>query len=268
MPFSPLLLESPKRVYYRQMLFREQPSGTLAISQLTHAWLSGQILRAWDASFGEPLLLAAEQHDIGWMDWEIAPTFDTQTGRPHLFRNVGASVHAPMWSLGVRRAQEAWGAHVALLISRHGGLIYNRYADRHHVAVADAAAADQFLETQAPIEAFWARSLGLEERALRKETALVALADALSLAVCGELTTPVDFEAPASNGEMLTIRLTERPGQPFDFTLSPWPFRVDAITVEGEARPLPSEGRFSDEAAMRAWFASPARVTFQGRILR
>jgi len=46
---------------------------------------------------------------------------------------------------------------------------------------------------QAPIEAFWARSLGLEERALRKETALVALADALSLAVCGELTTPVDF---------------------------------------------------------------------------
>jgi hypothetical protein len=114
------------------MLFREQSSGALAISQLTHAWLSGQILRAREESFGEPLLLAAEQHDIGWMDWETAPTFDPRTGRPHLFRNVGASVHAPMWSLGVRRAQDAWGAHVALLISRHGGVIYSRYTDRHH----------------------------------------------------------------------------------------------------------------------------------------
>jgi Protein of unknown function (DUF3891) len=250
------------------MLFREQSSGALAISQLTHAWFSGQILRAWDASFGEPLLLAAEQHDIGWMDWETAPTFDPQTGRPHLFRDVGASVHAPMWSLGVRRAQDAWGAHVALLISRHGGVIYSRYMDRHHVAAADAAAANQFLKTQAPIEASWARMLGLEEETLKKETALVALADALSLAVCGELKVPIDFEAPARNGEKLTVHLTKRPGQPFDFTLSPWPFRVDVITMEGEARRLPTEGRFSDEAAMNAWFASPGRVTFQARLMR
>jgi hypothetical protein len=250
------------------MLFREQTSGTLAISQLTHAWFSGQILRYWDTNLGEPLLLAAEQHDIGWMDWETAPTLDPQTGRPHLFRNVGASVHAPMWSLGVRRALDAWGAHVALLISRHGGVIYGRYTDRHSVAAADVVAADEFLKTQGPIEASWARMLGLEESTLRNETALVALADALSLAVCGELKVPIEFEGPARNGEMRTFRLTERPGQPFDFTLSPWPFRVDVITMEGEGRPIPQAGRFPDEAAMRAWFASPVRVMFQARLIR
>ena len=109
------------------MLFRSQPSGDLAISQLTHAWISGQILRAWDETLSETVLMAAEQHDIGWIDWETEPTFNTETGRPHLFREIGASAHAPMWARGVERALGAWGTHVALLVSRHGGVIYRRY---------------------------------------------------------------------------------------------------------------------------------------------
>jgi hypothetical protein len=249
------------------MLFRERSSGALAISQLTHAWISGQILRAWDEDLGEAVLLAAEQHDIGWMDWETAPTFDPKTGRPHLFRDVGASVHAPMWSLGVERAFGAWGAHVALLISRHGGVIYRRYANRHQMAQADAEAAQRYLSTQAAIESAWTQRLGLSEAALDKETALVALVDALSLAVCGELKTPLEFEAPARNGETIALRLTERPGHPFDFILSPWPLRVEAITLEGEARRLPPEGRFADEAGMRAWLASAERETSRASLM-
>jgi Protein of unknown function (DUF3891) len=251
------------------MLFREAPaSPILAISQLAHAWLSGQMLRAFDAPLSEPLLLAAEQHDIGWLDWETAPTFDARTGRPHLFRAVGAALHAPMWALGVRRAHEAWGAHVALLISRHGGLIYRRYTDRHRAAPADVAAADNYLATQAPIEAAWARRLGLDEAALRRETALVAFADALSLVLCGDLKAPMEFEAPDRSGAMMKLRIEEKPGQPFDFTLAPWPFRVDAIALEGQARALPAQGRFADEAAMREWFAAPERITFHARLLR
>jgi hypothetical protein len=249
------------------MLFRNQSSGDLAISQLSHAWISGQILRAWDENLGEALLLAAEQHDIGWMDWETAPSFNPQTGRPHLFREIGASVHAPMWTHGVERALAAWGAHVALLISRHGGVIYRRYTDRHRVAEADAEAAQRFLETQAPIEADWADMLGLAASALKKETALVALVDTLSLALCGELKAPLDVEAPGRNGDKITMQLTERPDHPFDFFLSPWPFRENVLTVEGEARPLPGAGRFSDEAGMRRWLALPKRVMFRARLM-
>ena len=139
------------------MLFRTEPSGVLAVSQPAHAWISGQILRAWDECLGESLLLAGEQHDIGWLDWETAPTFNPQTGRPHLFREIGAAVHSPMWRQGVERALAAWGAHVALLISRHGGVIYRRYTDRHRISEADAAAAQTYLETQAPMEAAWVR---------------------------------------------------------------------------------------------------------------
>jgi hypothetical protein len=248
------------------MLFREQSSGALAISQLTHAWISGQMLRAWGEALGEPLLLAAEQHDIGWMDWETAPSFNPQTGRPHLFREIGAAVHAPMWARGVERALGAWGAHVALLISRHGGIIYRRYTDRHRLSQADADAAQNFLETQAPIEDAWTRTLGLEAAALKKETTLVALVDTLSLVLCGELKAPMDLEAPGRNGGLTAMRLTERPDRPFAFALSPWPFRLDALIVEGEARRLPAGGRLADEAAMRNWLVSPERVSFQASL--
>ena len=248
------------------MLFRSQSSGVLAISQPAHAWISGQILRAWDEQLPEPLHLATEQHDIGWLDWEINPSFDGETGRPHLFRAVGASVHAPMWTKGIERALGAWGAHVALLISRHGGIIYSRYFDRHRMAAADAEAAQRFLETQPPLEAEWARLVGLDAAALKKQTALLAFADTLSLALCGELRAPMELEAPDRNGESVTLRLTERPDRPFEFNLSPWPFRAAAISVEGEARALPEDGRFPDEAAMRAWLASPRRAPFRAHL--
>ena len=249
------------------MLFRTEPSGVLAISQPAHAWVSGQILRAWDEPLGEPLLLAAEQHDIGWLDWETAPTFNPETGRPHLFREIGAAVHSPMWRQGVERALGAWGAHVALLVSRHGGVIYRRYTDRHRTGEADAAAAQAYLETQAPIEAAWAKMLGLDPAALQKETRLVALVDTLSLALCGELKTPIELEAPNARGGTETLRLIERPGHPFDFVLSPWPLRRDVLNVEGEARPLPAAGRFADESAMRTWLKSPERTVFRARLM-
>lgn len=250
------------------MLFRTEPSGVLAISQPTHGWISGQILRAWDnKALGQPLLLAAEQHDIGWLDWETAPTFNPDAGRPHLFREVGAAVHSPMWRRGIEHALGAWGAHVALLVSRHGGVIYRRYMDRHRMDEADAAAADAYLEMQAPIEAAWASALGLDAAILEKETALITLVDTLSLALCGALKTPIELEAPSARGGTETLRLTERPGHSFDFILSPWPLRKEALTVEGEARPLPATGRFPDEAAMRAWLKSPQRAIFRARLL-
>lgn len=254
------------------MLFRDPPSagvsgpGALAIGQPAHAWISGQLLRAWAERLDEPLLLAAERHDIAWLDWETAPSFDPTTGRPHSFRAVGAAVHAPMWARGVERALGAWGTRVALLVSRHGGLIYTRYTDRRHLPEADAAAVDRYLEAQAPLQAAWARALGLDAAALAHDTALVALSDTLSLALCGDLRTPVEVEAPDRAGGRRRLRLAARPGDGAGFTLSPWPFRGEALAVECEARPLPEAGRCADEAAMHAWLAAPERVAFRARL--
>ncbi len=249
------------------MLFHENSSNTLAISQPTHAWISGQLLRAWAEPLEQPLLLAAEQHDLGWLDWETRPAFDTRTGRPQLFRDVGAAIHAPMWAKGVERALDAWGTRVALLISRHGGVIYRRFTDRHRLGEADAAAAEHYLDTQAPLQAAWTQSLGLDPVGLDHDTALIAFADTLSLAICGELKTPLEILAPDRAGGMVSLRLVALPDDPAAFTLSPWPFRGGAVAVEGEARRLPAGGRFENEAAMLAWLALPQRVSFRGRLM-
>src|SRR3569833_1443216 len=102
------------------MLFNDQgstpPAVTLASSQPAHAAISGAILRAWVEPLHEETVRAAEQHDIAWLDWEVAPTFDPSTGRPHFFRAIGAAQHAPMWERGVERAYAAYGRRVALLV--------------------------------------------------------------------------------------------------------------------------------------------------------
>jgi hypothetical protein len=248
------------------MLFRTQGREVIAISQPMHAWIAGQLLRAWNEPMAEPLLLAAEQHDLGWLDWEVAPSFDAATGRPHLFRDVGASSHAPMWAAGVDRAHGAWGAHVALLISRHGGVIYRRFTSRHRVSDADGDAARHYLESQMPKERAWATALGLDEGRLERESALIACVDTLSLALCGELAAPLTTEAPDRSGTVRSMQLVESPAGSFHFTLSPWPFRVPALNVEGEGLALPDGGRLADEPAMRHWLKSGARRPFSATL--
>ena len=249
------------------MLFREEPAPPLAISQMTHAWISGQLLRAWSEPLDEAVLLAAAQHDIAWLDWETAPSFDAGRGRPHCFRDIGAATHAPMWRRGVERACAAWGTHVALLVSRHGGVIYRRYTKRHQGGADAADAAAAFLAAQAPTEADWARALGLDHATLDRQTALVAFADTLSLALCGALDAPLDLAFPDAGGVMRQARLRHGDG-PHCLTLSPWPFAQAAVTVGGQARELPPGGRLVDEAAMRDWLGSSTRTGFKGRLCR
>ncbi|HZZ22068.1 MAG TPA: DUF3891 family protein [Roseiarcus sp.] len=131
---------------------------------------------------------------------------------------------------------------------------------------ADARAAGNYLTTQASRDATWMQALRLDPAAVKKESSLVAFADALSLALCGYLKAPMTLEAPAQNGDPIRIEFTDRPGRPFEFVLAPWPFSVHALEVEREARPLPPAGRFSSEAAMRSWLASPARETFRAML--
>ncbi len=240
------------------MLYRAEAGRTLAISQPAHAWISGQLLRKLDVALSEPLLMAGEQHDIGWLDWERAPSFDASARRPPTFREVGAAIHAPMWTTGIERALSAWGPHVALLISRHGGRIYRRFG-LPFAGPADAAAIQGYLAAQAPREAEWAAAAGLDDVELERQSTLIAFVDALSLALCGALRLPADLDLPTG-----AVRVTE--AAPWDFRLDPWPFRDAAFEIEGQGRRLPGDGGFQDEAAMRAWLRSASWEAFSARL--
>ncbi|HEY2594793.1 MAG TPA: DUF3891 family protein, partial [Chloroflexota bacterium] len=68
------------------MILRRDDAGVLAVGQASHAWLSGQLARAWgNDRFGavEPLAevaLGAEQHDVGMAGWDLAPVRNPETG--------------------------------------------------------------------------------------------------------------------------------------------------------------------------------------------
>jgi hypothetical protein len=242
-------------------------SPVLAVSQPAHAWIAGQLLRHSSERLDETLLLAAEQHDIAWLDWEVAPSFDLATGRPHFFRDVGAALHAPMWEAGVARALAAWGRRVALLVSRHGSVIYTRFTDRHRIADADGSAASAYLRRQGAIQAEWASALGLEAGTLAYDSALIAFADTLSLVVCGALPLPQQIEVPTRSGPARILTVQAHPDRAGTMVVDPWPFRNDFVAIEVEARPLPLAGRFANAESMHAWLAEPARRTLQSRLL-
>jgi hypothetical protein len=64
------------------MLLRKDGLDVIAIPQPCHAWLSGQMARAWgNEHFAAPMpydevCLAAGKDDIGWLDWETTPALD------------------------------------------------------------------------------------------------------------------------------------------------------------------------------------------------
>ena len=271
------------------MLFRDFPDRSwLAISQPTHALVSGQMLRAW----GRPPFLAPDpfeevatacaQHDVAWMGWEAAPSLDAATGRPTLFHHLGARVHAPMWAEGVDRAIAAWGPWVGLLVSRHGARIYAAYHDRHRaagaVAVAgtaagagagmdpDSAAVAAYQRDQAALRARLMAAVGATDRQVEDAAALVAVTDALSLAACGGVDTlGWTPQAPLAGGGTVPLRL-EEDGQSV-MTVDPWPFLGDEVVLRWTARHFAPGTRFADVAAMRAGLAAAPFVPVTTRLL-
>ena len=139
------------------MLLRQDDRGVLAIGQPSHAWVSGQLARAWgNERFGavepwEEVCLAAEQHDIGMAAWDLEPSFDARTGLPHSFTEMPMDVHMGLWSAAARRLLRQ-SRYAALLTSMHGVRLYE-LRDLSQMEPADADAIRSFFAAQRALQA-------------------------------------------------------------------------------------------------------------------
>jgi hypothetical protein len=244
------------------VLFRPLPDGSaLAISQPAHAWISGQLAREWGGAAAgvEPLaelfILAAEQHDIGWLPWEAAPTRDPATGRPYDFVSLPRAQHTALWAAGVETAAAAYGPHVALLVSLHGLAIYALTPDETRTA-DDLAAVRRFRAEQQAVQARLRAGVTAREAELAEQRAILLALDLMSLVICGAMgrerrrTPPVPLAVGATR---LALAFADDGWE--HLTVDPWPFRDARVTVGCLARRLPPGG-FDDEAAMRAALAA------------
>lgn len=215
------------------MLLVDHPDGRVAVAQPAHAWISGQLAQAWgNERFGpvEPsweVCLAAEQHDIPWLEWERRPALDPQTGYPHTFMSLDMPTKNAMWSEGpdVLLAQSRYAA---LLVSLHGSRLY-RDIDRS--GFEDAVRA----------------TLDVPSQEIERNSRLIWTWDGLSLALLLGWAPWTATAVPAADGAV-DVFLGG------DGTVDPWPFAGDRVEVRCEGRLLaaPSADQPALDAALRA----------------
>jgi Protein of unknown function (DUF3891) len=231
------------------VLLRRDGSGVLAIGQASHAWLSGQLARAWgNERFGsvdpwDEVCLAADQHDVGWLDVDLEPIFDPASGLPREFMNMPLDVHLDLWTRGPRQMLTQ-SSYAALLVSMHGWRLYER-RDLDRASPEDAAAIREFLSQELSFREQLIEELHPDLAELDRNSLLLWTWDYLSLALCLSWDPATARGAPALEGR---VDLELRPTASGSFTLEPWPFSADTVAVRCEGRCLPE--RFADEAEM------------------
>jgi hypothetical protein len=245
------------------MLLRKDGLDVIAIPQPSHAWLSGEMARAWgNEHFAAPTpydeaCLAAGQHDIGRLDWEMTPALDAGTGLPQEFFRVPSKAHIALWREGVRRAR-VFGRYPALLISLHADTIYAQYFNFNEASVENAEAVCAFLDEQhrfqARTAAFLRADPKLAEQAspetIEHNRLLIAALDRMSLEICWGVKKEIKIpNVPTAAAGATELHMQPRAGEGLvldDLVLHPWPFRTARVAIRAEGKRL--RGRFATEA--------------------
>lgn len=258
------------------MVHRNGADGLVVVTQPAHAWISGQLARAWgNGRFGtfapyEEMCLASEQHDCGWHEWELAPTLDPETGLPHHFDAMPLREHLRVWPAGVQMLG-GMSRYAGLLLCLHGLWLKERKPEpedpreRHMVrgfVECQRLARDTLLEELRRDPAY-APHCG--EAAIARNRALVAAWDWLSLGLC--MNTSGEWlaqDVPDATGRC-TLRIVAADDSGFSWHIAPWPFREAEVSVACEGRRL--AGTFRDAEGMRAALAEAPRVRLVFRLV-
>jgi hypothetical protein len=258
------------------MLLREDERGVLAIGQPSHAWVSGQLARAWgNALFGtvhpwEEICLAAEQHDVGMATWDVEPSFNAESGLPHAFVQMPLAVHIGLWGAAGRRLVRQ-SRYAALLVSMHGVRLYEM-RDLAKQTPDDAAAIRAFFAEQRAFQAGLRASLQADpatapnatDTLIQRGSDLIWSWDYLSLGLCLGWAPCTAKGVPLAHGSKtevsLTPILTATADAPVRIAVDPWPFEADSVTVHCEGQRLPASG-YANENELRAGLEAAAWET-------
>ena len=221
------------------MLIRPEPDGSyLAIGQASHAWVSGQLARAWgNVQFGEvepweEVCLGAEQHDVGWAEWDLDPKIDPDTGRPHTFISLPLPEKLELWSRAARK-MVSQSRYAALDVSMQETALYERFPPERR---DEQALVQRFIEEQSALQRRLSR--GLDAAQVRRNQKLIFAWDYISLALCLDWAPAEVKDVPAADDTPVTLELTDAA------ELVPWPFHDDSVHLRLDARRW--QGSFED----------------------
>lgn len=243
------------------MLVRPDEDGCLVIGQLSHAWLAGQLARAWgNAQFGdveprEEVILGAQQHDIGWARFDLKPVLNPDTGWPRSFLELAVEDHLAIWT-GAPELLVSQSAGAALAVSLHSSSLFEL---RLRSAPEDAHALRLRIDEERARQAKLCDQLGLSNAQAERIRHQMWAWDGISLALCNAWRPFTVSEVPTIGGQT-TIDLLERDDG--TSTIRPWPFGSRRVEVQCEARRL--ERRYEDDTSLRQALARaiPLKLSF------
>jgi len=248
------------------VLVRATGDGAVVIGQLSHAWLAGQLARAWGneqllgAEPFEGVVLGAQQHDIGWSSFDLRPPLNRDSGLPRNFLELSVEEHLAIWRAAPERLLSQ-SAHAALVVSMHGSSLSQLRAS----AVPEQAGALRgHIEEEYARQAQLRAALGVSEGQAERTRRQMWTWDGLSLALCMGWRPFTSKDVPTHEGP-IDIELRDGEGSDGVSTLDPWPFAADRVRVCCEARTL--ESRHQDETQMQEALAraTPKTLTFELR---
>ena len=241
------------------MLVRRDEEGALAIGQLSHAWLSGQLARAWgNDEFPAPapheeIALGAEQHDLGWALFDLRPGLSADSGLPRNFLELTPHEHLSIWRTAPDRLLSV-SAHAALVVSLHGASLSElRLTGAQEGREELQAHVDDERRRQAQLREL----LGMSEEQTQRIQRQMWTWDGLSLALCNGWDPFTARDVPAAK-QLVDLEL-RGDGHGGRFEVQPWPFAASRLEVRCEARRL--QGRYEDEETMQRALDEAERVT-------
>ena len=191
------------------MLIRPVEDGTLAIGQLSHAWLAGQLARGWgNERFGgveprEDVALGAEQHDVGWALFDLAPRWNPDTGLPRSFLELTVDDHLQIWGDAPTHLMTT-SLHAALVLSMHGSAL----SEARKARDADAAAKlQEHIDTEHARQTELRDRLGVPVEQAERTRRQMWTWDGLSLALCHGWDPFVARHVPDADGELIDVAL-------------------------------------------------------------
>ncbi len=234
------------------MLLRTDGDAVIAIGQASHAWISGQLARAWGNEripAPEPrdaVCLAAEQHDVGMAEWDLRPALNPDTGRPQSFLELPVRVHVGLWTAAPGRLLTQ-SRYAALLVSMHGTALY-AHRNTSSMSPVDRELVEGYLGAQHAFQDDLAARIGADRAQLRRNQQLLWTWDAISLALCLRWDPLALAEVPAPHAH-LDLDLELRALGADRFALCPWPFAAESVRVRCEGVRL--EARYDSEPALQ-----------------
>src|SRR4051812_41149960 len=220
------------------VLLRTDDDGVVAIGQASHAWLSGQLARAWggaalgDVAHREATCLAADQHDVGMALWDLAPDLDPATGLPVPFTAMPLATHLRLWASAPQRLLSQ-SRVAALLVSLHGTTLFAR-RDLTRLDPADADEVRAYLAGQRALQERLGAETDVDVAPRPRLRRQLFGGDWLSLALLRGWAPASPPGAPGAGGDV-ELQLTRRAGREVH-AVRPWPFVAEDLHVVAEGR--------------------------------